>query len=212
MKTLFLFDLDGTLLDSKANMQRAWTEVQHQFGIEIPFSAYFDRIGVPFRDILAQLQIKGELSVEIEQVFKAASLEDLHSSQFFDGALRTLLRLREKGAKLGIVTSKDLLRTQAVLRQIRVDFSTVQTPNSYHRGKPAPDHLLLAMAEGRTDPCDTLYVGDMAADQLAACRAGVDYAHATWGYGQSIPWLDSSAKYENLASFDDLYQYMSVGG
>ena len=40
-------------------------------------------------------------------------------------------------------------------------------------------------AQTGVDPIETLYVGDMAADHEAAKRAGVDYAHAEWGYGQA---------------------------
>jgi phosphoglycolate phosphatase-like HAD superfamily hydrolase len=65
------------------------------------------------------------------------------------------------------------------------------------RGKPAPDHLLMAMAQAGSDPAETVYIGDMAADHEAARRAGIDYAHADWGYGRRPgdgSWILSSMR------------------
>ena len=72
----------------------------------------------------------------------------------------------------------------------------MQTPNSCFRGKPAPDHLLSAIAELNIDPKDALYVGDAEVDAMAALRAGVDYCHANWGYGNT--------KLEHVTFLDDM--------
>jgi phosphoglycolate phosphatase-like HAD superfamily hydrolase len=88
--------------------------------------------------------------------------------------------------KLGVVTSKDPLRTSAILAMLPIEFVCVETPNAVLRGKPAPDHLLMAIARTNVDPAETVYIGDMDVDHQAAMRAGVDYMHAAWGYG-NIP-------------------------
>ena len=91
--------------------------------------------------------------------------------------------LKTSGLKLGIVTSKDRMRTGAVLAKMPVEFDVVETPDPRYRGKPAPDHLLTALIHTHTDPDAAIYVGDMDADFEAARRANIDYAHAAWGYG-----------------------------
>ena len=182
VKELVIFDLDGVILNSKANMKIAWTAVQNEFGIKTPFTDYFDLIGLPFREILAKLGINEHVH-EIETMFRVASMENLSTATFYDGVEETLGKLARAGIKLGIVTSKDRLRTNAVLALLLVDFITIQTPIDGIRGKPAPDSLLLAMAEANTDPIDTVYIGDMDPDCEAADRAGIDYFHAAWGYG-----------------------------
>lgn len=87
------------------------------------------------------------------------------------------------GWRLGVVTSKPLERAAPLLTNLGCPFSTVRTPNGGGRGKPAPDPVLLALADLGVDPADAVYVGDMAVDQEAARRAGVPYVHAGWGYG-----------------------------
>ena len=59
-------------------------------------------------------------------------------------------------------------------------FDLVSTPNEKLPGKPAPDHLLHVMAALHCDPTETIYVGDMIVDKLAAQSASVDYLHASW--------------------------------
>lgn len=181
-KKLVLFDLDGVLLNSRANMEFAWGQVREKLAVETPFERYFALIGRPFADIMDLLGL-GARAAEIETVFRVSSMEGIDLAAFYPAATDVLAALAGRGVKLGVVTSKDRLRTSAILAKLPVEFTTVQTPDKRFRGKPAPDHLLLAMAEAQADPAETIYVGDMDADYEAACRAGVDYLHASWGYG-----------------------------
>ena len=180
---LLLLDLDGVLLDSQSNMEIAWTAVRNTLGINVTFDQYFKKIGAPFSDILDDLGV-GDRFAEIEPIFRTESMKALHKAKFFPEVEETLLQLVSRQIKLGVVTSKDKLRTNAVLAQLPVNFLTVQTPEHKYRGKPAPDHLLIAMAEANVDPSDVIYMGDMDADYHAARRADIKYAHATWGYGK----------------------------
>jgi phosphoglycolate phosphatase len=183
-KRLVLFDLDGVLLDSRENMRRSWKKVSEQFGTNVSFEQYFNEIGRPFFAIMERLDLS-EHAAAIEAVFRVASMENLDVLRFYPRVPETLRQLEDAKLKMGIVTSKDQLRTNAILAMLPVTFTCVHAPDGKMRGKPAPDHLLMAMAQTGVDPIETLYVGDMAADHEAAKRAGVDYAHAEWGYGQA---------------------------
>lgn len=184
MKKLVLFDLDGVLLHSHDNMRKAWEVVLRDTEVDRPFEDYFALIGRPFKDIMGLLGVTGDLA-RIERVYMTASFEFLLQANFFDGVPETLAELAARGLKLGVVTSKDEPRTKAVLSQLDVVFSSIQCPSDRFRGKPAPDHILIAIAESGEDPADTLFVGDMETDCIAACRAGIDYIHAAWGYGEA---------------------------
>lgn len=200
MKRLVLFDLDGVLLHSQENMRQAWDVVLEKTDVDLPFEAYFSQIGRPFKDIMALLGVTGDVA-RIEKIYMTASFDFLAQATFFPGVREALLTIREMGVKLGVVTSKDAPRTKAVLSQLEITFASVQSPNPRFRGKPAPDHLLLAMAEAGEDPYDTLFVGDMETDWQAARRAGIDYVHAAWGYGQPIDNVPSLASISELSDF-----------
>jgi phosphoglycolate phosphatase len=193
MKHLVLFDLDGVLLHSHDNMRQAWDVVLKKTNLALPFESYFALIGRPFPDIMARLGVTDGVE-RIEKIYMTASFEFLANATFFPGVVETLAEIKKMGVKMGVVTSKDGPRTKAVLTQLDVEFASVQSPNGRVRGKPAPDHILLAMAEAGVDPSDTIFVGDMDTDWESARRAGIDYLHAAWGYGDpinSIPTLDS---------------------
>jgi phosphoglycolate phosphatase len=111
------------------------------------------------------------------------SIANSNLLHWFHGVEAMLIGLVEIDAKLAIVTSKDRQRTVRLVEQLPVYFSTIQTPAQGLRGKPAPDHLMIACAHANVDPCNALFVGDMVVDQEAAMRANIDFAHAAWGYG-----------------------------
>jgi phosphoglycolate phosphatase len=203
-KRLVLFDLDGVLLDSRENMRLSWQRACEQYGIAVGFEKYFSEIGRPFSAIMDRLGL-AEQAAELEAAFRVASMENIGVVRFYPEVVETLARLEAAKVKLGIVTSKDRLRTSAILAMLPVDFSCVETPDARIRGKPAPDHLLMAMARTNVDPIDTVYVGDMDADHEAAVRARVDYAHAAWGYGR--PPRDSAI----LAEIGDLLKSVQGG-
>ena len=200
-KRLILFDLDGVLLDSQENMRQAWGVVRERTSLEIPFESYFALIGRPFKDIMGCLGVDSDIE-RIEKIYMTASFDFLSDATFFSGVRQSIRKLDDMGIKMGVVTSKDKPRTKAVLSQLDVRFVTVQSPNQTLRGKPAPDHLLVAMAEAGEDPADTLFMGDMDTDWQAARRAGIDYVHAGWGYGvlpEPVP---------TLASIDELPKFI----
>lgn len=181
-KRLVVLDIDGVILDSRANMQSAWQSVRATVGVTIPFDAYFALIGRPFAEIMTTLGLT-DVADRCEATFRAASAAGLDATPFFPGIPDTLAQLARRGIKLAILTSKDRERTDQVLRRLPVEFDTVQTPNPRHRGKPHPDQLNHALTRAQMTPGDACYVGDLEVDATTAHRAGIDYLHASWGYG-----------------------------
>lgn len=182
-KELILFDLDGVLIDSKKNMQIAWEAVQDEFKLNIPFESYFNLIGMPFQDILKSLKIKKNKK-KIEYCFRKKSAQFLHHIPFFEGVEETIEHLKySKKFKIGIVTSKDKLRTNSMISKLP-KFDVVSCPEKKLRGKPNPDQLLSSLKKCNCDPRRAVYVGDMEVDKEAAERSGIDFIYAEWGYGK----------------------------
>lgn len=163
-------------------METAWRAVQHDCGVSVPFAAYFREIGRPFRDILDRLGLADHAD-EIERVFRATALREAPRVPAFPGIHTALARLDKRGVKLGVVTSKARSQTAWTLAQFDVEFATVQTPERGSPGKPAPYPLLVAASEAGVGVRDSVFVGDMDVDCLAARAAGMRFLHAGWGYG-----------------------------
>jgi phosphoglycolate phosphatase len=164
-------------------MEVSWERVRVLFGISPTFDDYFSNIGRPFEDILKRLNIF-ENQEEIKKIYNEVSVQEVDKCKVYEGVIKGLKELVMNGINIGIVTSKDASRMNMVIKKLDVDFSVIRTPDDICRGKPSPDHLLMAMAMQNIDPVDTLFVGDMDVDYMAASRAGVDYVHASWGYGK----------------------------
>ena len=182
MKKAYIFDLDGVLIDSKHMMEQSWNICELEHKLTQPFEEYFKHIGMPFRDILKVIGIEDNHDA-IKHTYDKASIELMeYCLEFYPGVEDTLRELK-KNAKLGVVTSKTAERTRLILDKLDIEFDYVVSPKTGLRGKPAPDQIMFCLAMLNVDPQDAVYVGDMQVDYWASERAGIDFIHATYGYG-----------------------------
>jgi phosphoglycolate phosphatase len=181
-KKLLIFDLDGVIFDSKRNMRLAWNETSKKFDLNIPFSLYFKKIGLPFIEILKSLGIRPKN--EIYQCFKSTSLKRIDLIKPYKGVIKQIKILKKNKIKFSIVTSKDLKRTKFLLKKYNIQPNTIHCPNNKLRGKPYPDHLLNSLKKNKVKPKEACYFGDAEVDYLAAKKAKIDFVFARYGYGK----------------------------
>ena len=94
-KRLFIFDLDGVLIDSKENMRFAWNSVRNKHKINVSFARYFAKIGKSFQIILKELKIIKSRN-EIESTFKKNSLKSINLIKVYPGVRETINILKKK--------------------------------------------------------------------------------------------------------------------
>ena len=128
MKKLYMFDLDGVLIDSKKNMNMSWDIVKLEHKVEPTFEDYFKHVGKPFKTILTEIGITENQS-EIKKTYDEASLMSCELVSIYPGVVKTLKKLKEDGHKIAIVTSKDIDRTKVVIRDLP-KFDCVVSPDS----------------------------------------------------------------------------------
>lgn len=178
-----LFDFDGVLLDSRDNMRAAWECVQRRFDLEVDFDAYFAHVGKPFRTILTEIGIH-ESHTDIEREYAVASLANEDKLRVFNGVPELLGRLRDEGAMIGLLTSKDEERSRRFLELFSLPISEIYSPSLGVPGKPHPDLFIMAAERWGIRPSDLWFVGDMPVDCSGAAAAGARYVHCRWGYGE----------------------------
>ena len=181
-KTLYLFDLDGVIIDSKNNMEITWNFVNKKFKLNISFKKYFSLIGRDFQKILKELKIKNKNFDEIEKIFKNQSIKNFNKYKLYPKVKLILNKLKSKKIKIGIVTSKDCHRTKKILKKFSLKFDEVRCSDGKLNGKPRPDKILSIINKLKVKKINTVYVGDMMVDKLTARNAGVEYIHALYGY------------------------------
>jgi phosphoglycolate phosphatase len=181
----YLFDIDGTLLDSAVDICGAIHEVLVPH-VPVPpapesltrFVGY--HLDVCFQEALPHFT--REQLDELIQAYRTTYLGRGHSqTRPYEGVAEALQVL---GGRKGTATTKGTPTTRAILEQFGLVsyFDHVQGTDGFPC-KPAPDVLLrsLAALEGRVEDC--LFVGDSAADMEAGRRAGVKICAVTYGYG-----------------------------
>ena len=178
-----LFDLDGTVIDSGAiilaSMRHAAKEV---LGAEPPDELLMAAVGGP--GLEAQMHALAPDRVEeLVNVYRAHN-EPLHDELVCCAGMEdVLVRLKEHGRRLGIVTAKrratvDLAFNVLPLRHL---FDTIVGGDETERHKPDPAPLLLAAQRLNVDPKTCAYVGDSPFDIRAAKAARMHAIAVTWG-------------------------------
>jgi pyrophosphatase PpaX len=180
---IVLFDLDGTVVDSGAiilaSMRHATREV---LGRDYTDAELLQAVGGP--GLEAQFRVFAPDRVdELVRVYRAHN-EPLHDElEACDGMEDVLVRLKEEGRRLGVVTAKRRATVELAFARVPVGhlFETVVGGDETERHKPDPEPLLLAAERMEADPGETAYVGDSPFDMRAAKAAGMHAVAVTWG-------------------------------
>jgi pyrophosphatase PpaX len=178
-----LFDLDGTVIDSGAiilaSMRHAAKEV---LGEEPSDELLMAAVGGP--GLEAQMHALAPDRVdELVRVYRAHN-EPLHEELVWcPGIDDVLVRLKDEGRRLGIVTAKRRATVELAFNVLPLEhlFDTVVGGDETARHKPDPEPLLLAAERLNVEPKDCAYVGDSPFDIRAAKAAGMDAIAVTWG-------------------------------
>jgi HAD superfamily hydrolase (TIGR01509 family) len=189
----FLFDLDGTLVDSVYQHVAAWQQALHAAGIELSVWRIHRRIGMSgglFTEMLLR---------EIHREVTPALLDELHAHHTeayislmkwvrpLPGARRLLEHLTRVGIRWAIATSGRMATARHNLELLGLDVAgtVVVTRDDVQRAKPDPDLFTTAAGRLHTNIEAAVIVGDSIWDMLAARRArGLGVGLLSGGYGQ----------------------------
>jgi HAD superfamily hydrolase (TIGR01509 family) len=193
IQTVFLFDLDGTLIDSVYQHVLAWLEALDEEGIELSVWRIHRKIGMSgglFTDQLLRetdLQITPELSERLRRHHAAAYKRNAARVRPLPGAIELLATLTETKTPWAIATSGRMETAAPNLAALGIDRTKIPvvTRDQVKYAKPDPD-LFLAAAERLGAPIENaVVVGDSIWDMLASrrCRA-LGVGLLSGGYGQ----------------------------
>ena len=188
---LVIFDLDGTLLDTLADLSAATNYALQQVGFPIhPVEAYRGFIGHGIHHLFEQASgVKDEvLLVQIHDHFK--SYYTVHGADLtvlYAGIKELLEVLQARGVKLAIASNKYQAGVDALVAHFfpKVHFEQVYGHREGKAKKPDPTILNEILALTQTPQTACLYVGDMEVDLQTAAAAGVGGIGVTWGFRQA---------------------------
>jgi HAD superfamily hydrolase (TIGR01509 family) len=185
---VYLFDIDGTLLDSAADIcgavqfVLASTPIPH----DRPYEYLKSFIGLHLNALFGEVypDYGAEQMDELVQRYRSNYLARGHAmTKVYPGVVEGLAKL---GGRKSTATTKGSPTTRAVLEQFGLIqyFEHVQGTDGFPC-KPAPDVVLTALAVLGARPEECLFVGDSPADMEAGRRAGVKTCAVRYGYGKA---------------------------
>lgn len=140
----FIFDVDGTLLNSAEVDQQCLQQMLREFGQEHTLEELRPSFGKPGRQTLADLGFSGEAAERAMDRWEGLSQERIAEVRVFNGVEAMLKALHERGCRCGIVTSRTHYQYGYGFSPLGLDgyFDAVICMEDAPRTKPAPDPLL----------------------------------------------------------------------
>lgn len=190
MKKLIIFDLDGTLLNTIADLAGSTNHALKQCGFpEHETGEYPFFVGNGINKLFERALPEGEKSEEnVLRVRKEfVPYYDKHNADFstpYPGIPELLKTLQEKGLMLAVASNKYQSATEKLIAHYFPAIRFVAVFGQREGITPKPDptivHDILSIAQ--TDKEDVLYVGDSGVDMQTAINSGVTSCGVTWGF------------------------------
>jgi HAD superfamily hydrolase (TIGR01509 family) len=179
-RSVFVLDLDGTLVDSVYQHVMAWQRALEEVGVPLAIWRIHRRIGMS-GGLLVQAVLREAHRALPEDVINQA--KSLHGKYYADslpsirplpGAIELLEALDEMKIRWALATSGQPGEARAMLKLLQRDVNDVVLIDGgqVRYAKPDPDLLIAATEKLAVDPHHALVVGDSIWDMLAARRAG----------------------------------------
>lgn len=189
MEKAVIFDLDGTLLDTLTDIYDSVTATLDKFNAPRRTVAEIRQfigngaknlIKTSFGGNLTEEQLKERLDF-YNQLYTGSGSP---KTCLFDGVKETLIELKSRGYKLGILTNKPQLTTDDVYKTYlsEFDFSMVVGQRAGAKVKPDPTELLKMLDTLSVSGKDAYFVGDGETDVEVAKNANVKGIAVLWGY------------------------------
>lgn len=179
----FIFDIDGTMLDTEkavlVSLQDTLKEVESK---DYDLNDLRFVLGIPGITALNKLNLKNAEHTYF--IWNEYLKKHLDAVTLFPGIEELVKKLRQKGIKPGIITSKNRFEFNQdfVPFGLAGFFETVICMEDSERPKPSADPMLAYLKKAGISNKEALYIGDTAYDRQCAFSAGVDFGLALWGY------------------------------
>ena len=186
----YIFDLDGTLLDTLDDLASAVNYALRTYGMpEHSRDAIRRFVGNGVRMLMIRAVPDGEQNPKFEEVFetfrKYYMQHSLDTTRPYDGIPEMLSALRQRGCRLAVVSNKFDAATKELCKHFFPN--TIEVAVGEHeaegiRKKPAPDTVIEALSQLGVSSKNAVYVGDSDVDLETARNAALPCISVLWGF------------------------------
>lgn len=212
---LAIWDMDGTIVDSREVIQTAMTRTFEALGLTPP--DYEDTrkvVGLGLEEACRQLAPDyhdiPKLTATYKEAFVARREEADFKEPLYDGALASLERLANDNWLIAMATGKSHRGIRAIFEMHPLErfFDTIWCADD-GPGKPHPFMCEQAMSALGAEPHQTLIIGDAVHDIRMGRNAGIHTMGVSWGFGTTEE-LEGSGAHEVHHAFETLNQSLDA--
>lgn len=211
-----IIDLDGTLLDTVADLAAGINATLDEFGRdELPIERVAAYVGKG-SEVLVHRALTGQLDGRVEPALAEKAVEAFYRhyarengrhARVYPGVREGLAAMRERGLRLACVTNKPQAFSDALLQRTGLadSFEIVVGGDALPRRKPDPLPMLHACDRLGIAPRHMLAIGDSVNDAAAARAAGIPVLVVPYGYneGRPVESIDADGIVSSLAEVPD---------
>lgn len=214
MKKLVIFDLDGTLLNSIADLGNACNYALHNKGFsEHPISSYNYLVGGGIRNLMVKAAPDASEGMIDSLLYDFRKYYDQHctdETEPYPGIVELLHTLRERGIDIAVASNKYQEAAEKIIKHYfpDIDFVEIRGEQEGYPRKPDPSILFAILSSHPTAKKDVLMVGDSNVDIETARRACVESAGVTWGF-RPVSELRKACADNIVSSTADLLEVIS---
>ncbi|HUS06166.1 MAG TPA: HAD-IA family hydrolase [Bryobacteraceae bacterium] len=186
---LLIFDLDGTLIDSKLDLAHAVNATRASLGMEgLPLEVIAAYVGngapVLVRRAVGPAASEATVAQALEFFLAYYAEHMLDYTTVYPGVRDTLNCLMEEGRQMAVLTNKPVRMSKAIIQGLGLNhhFFQVYGGNSFEEKKPSPIGIAALLEEAGCGLQDALMIGDSAVDVKTARNAGVRSCGVTYGF------------------------------
>jgi phosphoglycolate phosphatase len=194
VKPLAVFDLDGTLVDSRQDIVASANDMLASFGAApLREDSIAGFVGDGARMLVAR-SLKaagvptGDLGIALERFLEIYNGRLLETTKPYDGIAALIDDAVDLGVLLGVITNKPEVPSLKILDAFQLSMSfgwVIGGDDPRFARKPDPASLRWLIAHAGADPARTLYIGDSEIDAATARAAGTRFCLAAYGFGQA---------------------------
>lgn len=198
----FIFDLDGTIVDSVGAIASCANDCLMEKGLKPhPVNAYMQFAGDGQYELIKRaLRAAGDEKLSYYDEVMARYVEWFQERchigcMAYEGITEMLKELKKAGIKLAVLSNKAHKNSVKVVEHVFGEgfFDYIQGQMDNINRKPAPDGALMVMKELGVEATECIYVGDTSVDMQTGKAAGIFTVGVTWGFRDRAELVDNHA-------------------